>query len=88
MPKIQSLSVAFASWEASFEDLEEFKLQRTKRSPGTGWSQGEKALCVVQRFAALFVPFLGDRKKDAFPNIADWRSSVTELVFPLKISKH
>lgn len=40
--------------------------------PQIAWSQGGKALCVVQRFAAIFVPSLGgDRKKNAFPNTAD-----------------
>lgn len=50
---------------------------------------GWKGLHVAQRFVPLFVPSLGeDRKKNAFPNIADWRSLVTELVFPLETSKY
>lgn len=40
--------------------------------PQIAWSQGGKALCAVQRFAAIFVPSLGrDRKKNVFPNTAD-----------------
>lgn len=44
---------------------------------------------MVQRFAALFVLSLGgDGNKNAFPNPADWGSSVTELVFPLETTKY
>jgi len=58
-------------------------------SPWIVWSQGEKALFVVQRFSALVVPYLGeDRKNNTFPNTADWRSSITESVFPLETSKY